>query len=155
MAQRITKKLTFDVRYISCSRPFCLVWFDRLGRPGSWVFEKVREYELPVERAERYAIPLQSSHTLRGMVGMQGAMSTQAEEAVTVWTDQVTRENAKALDAIRHAQICFQYDPDAGADYLQWRRVYPEQSPANRISERWDYASEIQLSFTYDPVTNF
>lgn len=131
------------------------MWFDRLGRPGTWVFEKVREYELPVKSAEIYSIPLQPTHTLRGMVGMYRTMSTQATEAVTVWTDQVTRENAKALDAIRHAQICFQYDPDAEADYLQWRRVYPDQSPANKIAERWDYASEIQLSFTYDPVMNF
>ena len=80
MASRITKKLTCDIRYVSCTRPFCLVWFDRLGRPGTWVFEKVREYSLDVDRAERYAIPLQSTHTLRGMVGMQGAMSTTAVE---------------------------------------------------------------------------
>ena len=153
MAQRITQKLICDVADVTCDRPVCIVWLDRLSRPGVYVFEKERTYTLSVEQGGRYRLPFPSSNTLRGMVAETGAMRAEAVEGFTVYAGFVERENAKALDAIRHAQVVFQYDMDAPEDYLKWRRVFPS-GPANEIPERWEKVNEIRLSFEYDPIYN-
>ena len=153
MASRITQKLTLDIREVSCDDPFFVVWFDRKGRPGVWAFER-HEYQLDTRDAERYNLPLQASHTLRGMVAAQSTLREAARERVQVWTDFVIRENAIALDEIRHAQIVLRYDP-AEVDYLQWRRIYPLASPSNPVSGRWGIVPELTLAFEFEPQYNF
>ena len=145
--------MEIDIQAVTCANPFPVFWYDRQGRPGFYVFEKFAQYSLDVSQGQRYRLPIPTSNTLRDMTGESDTLQAEAAEVVEVVATFVGKENAKALDAIRFAQVVFLYDKDASEEYLKWRRIFPKNR-TNKIPERWDTVNEVNLSFEFDPVYN-